>query len=134
MKVIFDTNVLISAFLTTTGPSQHILSIALQRYDVTLSEYILTEFANKLRQKLKMPEAVVYKAVDFLRRKAIIVSVQETSKHSFSDIKDRLILDLIEVSSANYFITGDKALLELKKMGLTVFLSPREALKVLENG
>ena len=38
---------------------------------------------------------------------------------------------LLEVSKANYFVTGDKLLLRMKRFGITLFLSPRQALEVL---
>ena len=133
MKIVFDTNVLISGFITTTGPSQHVLTMALKRHTVILSDYILEEMERKLVAKLQMPSDLVRDAVTFLRKKALVLEISHASKISFSDKKDIPILRLIEVSKANCFITGDKKLLELRKMGPTAFVTPREAMEILEN-
>lgn len=132
MKIVFDTNVLISAFLTTTGPSQHVLSLALKRHAVILSEYILEEFERKLIHKFGISHDSVEKTIVFLRKRTIVLNVKQASKIEFPDKKDIPILVLLEKSQAHYFVTGDKRLLELKKWGATLVLTPREAMQVLE--
>ena len=133
MKVVFDTNVLISNFLTKTGPSHYVFSTALKRHLVILSDYVLEEFEGKLVRKLKIPSPVVKRAVAFLRARAVVLNVSEHHKMEFSDKKDLPILQLVEISKAHYFVTGDKKLLALKKMGPTLFLSPREMIQILES-
>lgn len=132
MRIVFDTNVLISAFLTTTGPSQHVFAMALKRHTVILSEYVVEEFEKKLTGKLEIPRGKVRQATDFLRRRAVILNVAKHSEIKFSDKKDIPLLALVEASKAHYFITGDKKLLGLKKHGSTLFLTPREAMEILE--
>ncbi len=131
MKVVFDTNILISGFLTVTGISQHVFSMALRRHTVILSDYILQEFEQKLIEKLGLSENRVRPAVDFLRRRAVIFKVTPNPKIQFSDKKDIPLLSLVEASGAHYFVTGDKQLLGIKKFGLTLILSLREALEIL---
>ena len=135
MRVIFDTNVLISAFLTTTGPSQHVFALALRRHAVILSPYILEEFLSKLVHKLRFPEAQVKEAVRLLKERTHVLDVPEPHQRAikFSDKKDIPLLALAEISKAHYFITGDKKLLALKHHGATLFLTPRAAMAVLEN-
>lgn len=132
MKIVFDTNILISAFLTTAGPSQHVFSAALKRHTVILSEYILKEFSEKLVNKLEIPRRQVLQAADFLRKKTIILNVPETAKATFSDKKDIPLLSLLEAAKPHYFVTGDKKLLALKKHGPTLFLTPRETMEIIE--
>ena len=132
MKVVFDTNVLISAFLTTTGPSQYVLTVALKRHAVILSEYIIEEFERKLIHKIHIPHDVVAKAISFLRKRVMVLDIKQTSKINFSDKKDIPILDLLEKSQANYLITGDKKLVGLKKWESALILTPREAMRALE--
>lgn len=131
MKVVLDTNVLISGFLTTTGPLQYVVKLALKRHSVILSEYILEEFQAKMKTKLKMPQELVKQALDYLRRRAIIFDVLPSHKIQFTDPKDIPILSLVEATKVNYFVTGDKKLQSIKKLGPTLFLSPREAMEIL---
>lgn len=130
MKIVFDTNVLISAFLTTTGPSQYVFTMALKRHNIILSEYILKELKEKLTDKLAFPQDKVKAVIDFLKVRTAILEVSGKAGISFSDPKDLPILRLLEVSQADCFITGDKRLLGLKKHGPTSFLSPREAMAI----
>jgi len=131
MKVVFDTNVLISGFITTTGPSAYALSLAFRRHEVVLSDYILSEFERKLIGKLRFPKEGVRTAVSFLLGRCTQVKLQKLPKIQFSDSKDIPILEMLAVLKPHYFITGDKQLLKMKKQGSTVFLSPREAMEIL---
>jgi predicted nucleic acid-binding protein len=79
-----------------------------------------------------MPREPVTKALTFLRKRAVILDIKENPKIDFSDKKDIPILSLLEASKANYFVTGEKKLLSLKKFGPTLFLTPREAMEILE--
>lgn len=131
MKIVFDTNVLISGFLTVTGTSQYVLSLALKRHQVIFSEFILAERKRKLVDKLEIPKRRADRLIQFLRRRADILRVPANPKIDFPDKKDIPILSLIVASGAHYCVTGDKALLGLKKVGMTLMISPREALENL---
>jgi len=133
MRVVFDTNVLISGFITTAGTAQHVLTMALKRHTIILSEYILGEMEHKLVTKLHIPDGEVKRTVAFLREKTLVLEISHPPKTSFHDKKDAPILALIEASKANYFVTGDKKLLGIRKVGPTVFVTPREAMEILEN-
>ena len=131
MKVVFDTNVLISAIITTTGISQHVFAIGLKRHTVILSDYILQELESKLIDKLHLPPKQTLNTINFLKKKTIILSVESNPKIRFEDKNDIPILSLLESAKAHYLVTGDKKLLELKKFSQTLILTPREALRIL---
>lgn len=131
MKIVLDTNVLISGFLTTTGLSQYVVSLALKRHSIVLSRYILHEFQKQMENKLKMPHDFVKQALDYLQKRTVILEIQVSTQTHFSDQKDIPILNLLETAKPHYFITGDKKLQALKKFGQTLILSPREAMEVL---
>ena len=131
MKVVFDTNILISAFLTTTGPSEHIMRHAFKKHTVIISTYILHEFEKTLTHKLHVPAKLVNKAKDFLKRRAVFASAAKKSDIEFVDKKDIPILNLVLVAKPHYFVTGDKRMLAMKKLGSTLFVSPREAMEIL---
>ena len=131
MKIVFDTNIIISGFLTVTGLSEYVFTLGLKRHEVVLSEYILEELRRKLTGKLQIPEAQVEELLNFLRNRTTIVKAAANPHIHFKDKKDIPILSLVEACRPHYFITGDKDLLLLKKLGHTLFLSPREALEAL---
>ena len=84
-----------------------------------------------LIHKLEVPHALVQRTVHFLRQRTIVLEVPVNPNIEFEDKKDEPILSLIDVAKANYFVTGDKKLLALKKRGQTLFLTPREAMEIL---
>lgn len=132
MRITIDTNVLISAFITTQGIASRILLRSLEEYEVCLSPYILREFKEKLVNKLRYPPSLVDAFLRFLESRArIVLEGASASDPHFSDPKDFPILHLLEVSGAHYFVTGDKKLLELKRYKQTLILSLREALELL---
>ena len=134
MKIALDTNVLISGFLSVTGPCQHIIKLSMKRHAVILSEYILEEFERKLVQKFKVPAEEIKIVLEHLRARTVILKVPNNPKIIFPDVQDIPLLSLLEVANVHYFITGDKELLALKKWYQTLILSPREAMAVLMGG
>ncbi len=132
MKVVFDTNVLLSAFLTRSGIAQQLFVRSLGAHQVLLSEYILEETSAKLTGKLAIPASLVNGFIRYLRARTTVIDLgPQPSSVEFSDKKDVPILHLLEVSGAHYFVTGDKKLLDLKKHDKTLVLSLREALELL---
>lgn len=131
MKVVFDTNLLISGFFTTAGISQYVFSLGIKRHTVILSQYILDELERKLVGKFEIPARQVESLIQFLRSRAIIFDPPANPRIQFADKKDIPLLNLAEASDAHYLVTGDKGLLKLKKIGKTLILSPREAIEIL---
>ena len=131
MKVVFDTNVLISGFLTETGISQHVFTAGLKRHQVILSEFILDEMKQKLTGKLEIAAAWVEPLLLFLRKRTTVLKVPSNPRIQFTDKKDVPILSLLEICKPHYLITGDKLLQGLKRFGPTLILSPREAAEIL---
>jgi putative PIN family toxin of toxin-antitoxin system len=132
MKVVFDTSVLLSAFLTKSGIAQQLLERVFAVHTSLTSEYILREATAKLSGKLNVPEREVEFFTRFLRTRMTAIDLPEKSgRINFEDPKDIPILHLLGVAGAHYFVTGDKKLLDLKKHKQTLFLSLREALELL---
>jgi putative PIN family toxin of toxin-antitoxin system len=132
MKVVFDANVLLSAFLTRSGVAQQVFIRAIETHQVLSSEYILREVSKTLSGKLKIPVPEVASFMSYARSRMAIIDLPENSPSiCFEDPKDIPILHLLEVSGAHYFVTGDKKVLELKKYKRTLILSLREALELL---
>ncbi len=131
MRVVFDTNILISGFITPAGNAQYLLTRAVKYHTLIFSNYILKELKEKLAQKIGAPGTEIQTAISFLKARAVCLEITGEPEAKFSDQKDLPILRLIEVAKAHYFVTGDKKLLGMKKLGSTVFLSLREAMEVL---
>lgn len=68
MKVVLDTNVLLSA-LATRGLCEAVLEVCLANHEIVLSEYILKELRRNLKSRLRLPAAQVDEIVVFFERK-----------------------------------------------------------------
>jgi uncharacterized protein len=132
MKVVFDTNILLSAFLTPGGVAQQLFLRVVEAHAILTSEHILKETVEKLSGKLKIPERETGFFMRYVRARMTVIDLTEKiGPIDFEDPKDIPILHLLEVAGVHYFITGDKKLLALKKHKQTLILSLREALELL---
>jgi uncharacterized protein len=130
MKIIFDTNILISAVIAHGCPKD-IFALAIEKADIVLSEYILKELAEKLHKKIKFPASEIKLICEFLRKAAIMVNPSQNASISCSDINDIPILCLALESKADYLVTGDKVLLKKKKISNTMIVTARDMLRYM---
>ncbi|MFH1800864.1 MAG: putative toxin-antitoxin system toxin component, PIN family [Candidatus Omnitrophota bacterium] len=132
MRVVFDTNILLSAFLTKDGVAQQLFARVIAGHEILASEYILKEAVEKLSGKLKVPERETGSFMRYVRTRMTVIDLSgKTRRVDFEDLKDVPILHLLEFAGVHYFVTGDKKLLALKKHRQTLILSLREALELL---
>lgn len=127
IKVIFDTNVWISFLI---GKRLQILKdlIATRYITILLSEQLLIEM-QMVTQRAKLrkyfSEQKVEELVVFLRAVGQIYHADENNQLS-RDPKDNFLLDLAEVSRADFLVTGDKDLLILNPFRKTQILTPAD--------
>jgi len=124
MKIVFDTNVLIAAFIAT-GTCKDIFEYAVENYEVVLSPYILNELKDKLITKLGFSLDDFKEINDLLHRHVFIIREKKV-KLQFSDKKDIPILNLCLSVNADLLITGDKQIRKLNQIGSTVIITPSE--------
>jgi uncharacterized protein len=115
MKVVFDTNVFVSAFILPGSKGEDALLFA-QRHKVHLysSVPILTETARILRTKFDQFENDITAALKIIGRAATIVR----SSHNVSvleDVPDNRILECAVTAQADLIVTGDHHLLVLRE-------------------
>lgn len=132
MKIVFDTSVLLSAFLSTEGLSAYVLRKSLRKsHAVIISPYILKEARDKLSKKLGVPRDALNHFLVFLKKNMEIMDPAPSAKISFSDEKDIPILELVQFCQAHYLVTWDKELLDLRKFGHALVLNPKEIMGIL---
>ena len=129
MKVVVDTNVLISAFIAT-GSCKDVLEYAVESHEVIISPYILRELGEKLRGKLGFSEQDYREIRDLLLEHVLIVRESEEYRPQCSDKKDIPLLQLCLTVNADILITGDAQIRRLKRIGNTRIISPREFWKI----
>ena len=127
MKAVFDTNVLIAAFLTEGICAKLLIRARKRDFDLILCDAILQEFERVLKKKFAASPSEISDvsallseaACDIRRRIDTIVPVCR-------DPDDDPILACAREAVADYIVTGDEDLLVLKSYEGTGIISPRE--------
>ena len=128
MRVVFDTNIYISALAIPGSQAEQALSRILDGADTLLiSKAILDELLSILAGKFSRdPESLSQVAV-------IVTEMAEVVKPKgrvkvFKDDPDNRILECAEAGHADYIVTGDKEMLRLKQYRGTRLISLRDYL------
>jgi len=125
MKVVLDTNVIISSF-ATRGLCHSVFENCLDRFEIVISSTLTKEIRNALKIKLKLPKLFIEETLDYLSENATSVKINKLLSGICRDPKDDHIIGLADSAGANYIITGDQDLLILKKYGDTQIVTPRQ--------
>ena len=124
MRIVLDTNILIAAFISH-GACADIFEHCVRYYEIVASEFIFTEFFNKLTTKFEIPAPEVKKAVQLLRSLIQVVVPLNLGARVCSDSKDDPVLGTAIQGNCQCIITGDKDFLALKKYRGIDIISPR---------
>lgn len=115
LKVVFDTNVHISAFLTKKGKAEEAFMCAVRgEVELYSSIPIITEMAGKLRGKFSWDDDAVKRSVKFVAAVANIVRPDDRID-LLKDEPDNRILECARCADADRLVTGDRHLLSLKE-------------------
>jgi putative PIN family toxin of toxin-antitoxin system len=115
MKVVFDTNVLVSAFMVHGSKGEDAFLLAHRRkVDLYISVPILTETARVLRTKFHQPEQDIAAALKQISRAATILRPSRKVA-VLEDVPDNRILECAVTARADLVVTGDHHLLKIKE-------------------
>jgi len=108
MRIVLDTNVIVSALLTPTGLPAKILNLILERIiKVVYDNDILAEYVNVLsRKELKINMELAEYVIDFIKKDGEFV-ITKLSKIKFSDESDRKFYDVYKTAGTLFLITGN---------------------------
>jgi uncharacterized protein len=132
-RVVLDTNVLISAFLSPVGKPFACLSWVLANATLIVSRELLEELETRLaRPKFTkyLDESRRRAAVADLALSAVQVELAGTVK-ACRDPDDNKLLEIAAVGRADYLVTGDQDLLVLSTFQEIPILTPARFLEVL---
>jgi putative PIN family toxin of toxin-antitoxin system len=128
VKVVFDTNILVSALVFPGGRGEAaLLRVVEERDRLILSKPILDELLGILARKFSRdPEELAHVAV-FLSEPGVIVKPRRKF-HVLKDELDNRILECAVAGRADAIVTGDRALLALGQYRGVHIISLREYL------
>jgi uncharacterized protein len=114
-KVVFDTNVYISAFIFQGCKAEKAYLLAVEGgIELYTSVDILTETAKKLREKFLWDDENITAALKHISRVATVLKPKR-KMHLLDDEPDNRILECAGEADADLIVTGDKHLLALKE-------------------
>jgi uncharacterized protein len=128
VRVVFDTNILVSALAFPGGRGETaLLRIVEERDQLLLSKPILDELLRVLATKFSRDAEELARVAVFLSENATTVKPRRRLQ-AVKDDPDNRILECAVTGRAEAIVTGDKDLLELHEYGGVRILSLRDYL------
>jgi putative PIN family toxin of toxin-antitoxin system len=137
IKIILDTNILLSALLSPVGPPAQLLEAwERKKFTVVASEALIAEFRDVTSRpffQARLRVSTIELLAAGLRELSEFCT--DLPQEVFApDAKDSFLLALAEATQANFLVTGDKELLSLKHHGPTRIITPTAMIQVLNSG
>ncbi|MEW6248790.1 MAG: putative toxin-antitoxin system toxin component, PIN family [Nitrospirota bacterium] len=113
MKVVFDTNILVSAMLWRGTPYRCLLAIRAGLAELILSPPIIDEFRNVLDKKFALTREEVEEGIALVQESARLIGIPGTLRVLTDDPEDDKFIETALVAGAQCLVSGDKHLLRL---------------------
>lgn len=130
MRVVLDTNVLVSGIFWKGAPHSIMTAWVRGRFEVVISKDILHEYLAVLK-RIDTKGDVAERWGVFILENAHVVKVSNLVKLSRDSADDKFINTAI-TGRADYIVSGDDDLLSLKKKSPVTTISPSKFATVLE--
>ena len=132
MKVYFDTNVLVSAFMAR-GLCADLMRVVLAEHELVTGEVNLRELGRVLTDKFHAPTTLVSSIDSQLRDQTVIPLPDTPSTIAVRDPDDAWVLATALTSGADMLVTGNQDLLEVAGLVQLPILTPRLAWEQLRS-
>jgi uncharacterized protein len=128
-KVVFDTNIFISAVLFGGNPRQCLELARAGKIELYVSRDILVELSQKLQEKFGWSRIDVNELIEGLVKFAKLIEPKRKVDVIKSDPSDNMILECGISADADFIVSGDKKhLLSLKKFREIPLVSSKQFL------
>lgn len=125
MRVFLDTNVLVSA-TATRGLCADVLREVFASHHLIVSSPLFKELRRVLGKKFGVAQDLVNDFIGLLQQDTILAEPGKPLRVDLRDKDDVPILASALSGKADIFVTGDKELLQLGRVGNIEILSPRQ--------
>jgi putative PIN family toxin of toxin-antitoxin system len=133
IRVVFDTNVFLSAFIFGGKPEEAFQAARRGRCLLLVSPPILAEVAQILIKKFEWDDGDIEDAIRTIGRVAEVVKPSEKFC-LLKDEADNRILECAVAGNADFIVSGDRHLLSLKEFRDIPIVRAAEFLSRLEDG
>jgi uncharacterized protein len=131
MRIVFDTNVFVSALIIPSGAAAQALFRVIQGQDrLFISKEIIHELLSVLSRKFSRDREALSRVAFTLSEVAEIVTPTETI-HVLEDEPDNRVVECALRAGADVVVTGDKRMLKLSAYGGMRIISVREYLETI---
>ena len=124
MRVLLDTNVLVSA-VTTRGLCADVFRVVLSEHDLVTCSKVLHEVRRILRNKFAVPEEVISEYLELLSQDALVVEPKDLPGIRIKDKDDIEIVAAAVAGKVQVLVTGDAELQGIKTVQTVRILSLR---------
>lgn len=136
MKIVGDTNILVSAFIVKNGNPAKILR-QINGIELVTSEEILDETEEVLhrrhiQKKYKVTDEQIKEYIATLHQTCSLIKSINIVKVIKDDPDDDIILAIGKKAKANYIVSGDQHLAKLKVYEGIPILTPAQFLKIIK--
>ncbi|MGH7150277.1 MAG: putative toxin-antitoxin system toxin component, PIN family [Planctomycetota bacterium] len=125
MRVLLDTNVLVSAF-ATRGLCADVLRHGVAEHELVVGEVVLAELRGVLRERMGLPRGEVEEIDRFLREYGVVRRPRRPAEVKVRDPDDAWVIASAVAGKADVIVSGDKDLLDLRDASPVPIQSPRE--------
>jgi putative PIN family toxin of toxin-antitoxin system len=124
MRVLLDTNVIISA-VTTRGLCADVFRAVLAAHELVTCPQVLQEVRRILSIKFGVPEQLIAEYLELIGQEAILAESEDLPDLPIQDRDDAEIIAAAIGARAEVLVTGDRDLQSLKNIGNLRIISPR---------
>ena len=125
MKIVLDTNVLVSAF-AARGLCADLFRHVIAEHELLVPEVVLTELERILTHRLGVPRETVAEIQQLLRGQTVIPRPAHHLALGLRDPDDEWVVASAASGGSEALVTGDKDILEEKPVMPMPVYSPRE--------
>lgn len=124
MKVILDTNVIVSA-VATRGLCADVFRAVLADHELVTCPKVLQEVRRILRSKFSVPDGLITEYLELIREEAILADTKEILEIQINDVDDIEIIGTVLSGKADILVTGDREVQDIKRIKKLRIVSPR---------
>lgn len=132
-RVVFDTNVILSAFIFGGNPEKAFELARSSEIQLLTSPSILAEFASRLKHKFNWDEADIADAIKTIGYSSELIK-PTMRLEVIKDDPDNRVLECAAEGKADYIISGDHHLLDIKEYEKIKIIKTTKLLEIIENG
>lgn len=135
MKILLDTNILISASISNGKPRMLLIKGIGNEFTIVASKQLMKELGEVLtRPKFNLSLSEITKFLSTVKRTVKLVKVKSGFNVIENDPDDNIVINTAYDAKADYIVTGDPDLLDLGEFRGIKVVTVNEMLKILEDG